>query len=83
MTVLDKNAGRRTLAEVTLEMSDAPTIILRDDGVIFDLTKIADRATYEQPVLTPVGIDRVIVGGETAVKDGELVRSDLGRSVRR
>lgn len=38
MTVLDKNAGRRTLAEVTLEMSDAPTIILRDDGVIFDLT---------------------------------------------
>lgn len=38
MTVLDRNAGRRTLAEVTLEISDAPTIILRDDGVIFDLT---------------------------------------------
>ena len=53
------------------------------DVVIFDLEKIADRATYDQPVLPPVGIDRVIVGGETAVKDGELVRSDLGRSVRR
>lgn len=53
------------------------------DVVIFDLETIADRATYTQPVLTPVGIARVIIGGETAVKDGKLVRSDLGRSVRR
>ena len=53
------------------------------DLVIFDLEKIGDRATYTQPVLPPVGIERVLIGGETAVEQGKLARGDLGRAVRR
>jgi len=53
------------------------------DIVIFDLEKIEDRATYTQPVLPPVGIEWVLIGGEIAVKSGKLVRDDLGRAVRR
>jgi len=53
------------------------------DIVIFDLEKIEDRATYTQPVLSPIGIEWVLIGGETVVRNGELVRDDLGRAVRR
>ena len=52
------------------------------DIVVFDLERIEDRATYTQPVLPPDGIDWVLIGGETAVRNGELIRDDLGRSVR-
>lgn len=52
------------------------------DIVVFDLNRVEDRATYTQPVLPPEGIDWVLIGGEVAVKNGELVRDDLGRSVR-
>ncbi len=52
------------------------------DIVIFDLENISDCATYTDPVLPPKGIDWVLIGGEVAVKDGVLLRDDLGRSVR-
>jgi len=52
------------------------------DIVVFDLNKVEDRATYTQAVLPPEGIDWVLIGGEAAVKEGQLVRDDLGRSVR-
>jgi Na+-driven multidrug efflux pump len=45
MTVFDRNAGKKILAEVTLDLSDAPRIILRDDGEIFDLTDADAMAT--------------------------------------
>lgn len=38
MAVKDRNKGRRVLAEVTLDLNDAPTLTLRDDGEIFDIT---------------------------------------------
>lgn len=38
MVVRDRNAGRNVLSEVTVDMSDGLTIVLRDDGEIFDLT---------------------------------------------
>lgn len=53
------------------------------DLVIFDPNTIADRATFEEPTLAPVGISRVMIGGRTAVLDGCLVNGTLGRSVRR
>ena len=52
------------------------------DIVVFDLTEVVDRATYTQPVLPPCGIDSVLIGGKVAVKNGVLLRDDLGRSVR-
>ena len=53
------------------------------DVVIFDPERICDCATYEQPVLPPIGIDRVLIAGQTALINGNIVRGDLGRAVRR
>ena len=53
------------------------------DVVIFDANKIADRAVFPSPLLSPAGIDYVLVGGELAARDCRIVRKDLGRSVRR
>ena len=52
------------------------------DIVVFDLNRVKDRATYTQAVLSPEGIDWVLIGGEAAVIEGHLVRDNLGRSVR-
>lgn len=52
------------------------------DIVIFDPETIADRATFAQPLLPPVGIDRVLVAGRTAAVDGCIVQGRLGRAVR-
>ena len=41
------------------------------DVVIFDYDKIADRATYEQPGLSPVGIDYVFVNGQVVIEQGK------------
>lgn len=53
------------------------------DVVIFDPETIRDKATFEAPDLAPVGIDWVLVGGEVACDHGHLVRTDLGRVLRR
>ena len=41
------------------------------DVVIFDYDKIQDRATYEQPLVTPLGIDYVLVNGQVVVDQGK------------
>ena len=38
MVVRDRNAGRRTKAEVTVDLNEGLGLILRDDGEIFDIT---------------------------------------------
>ena len=52
------------------------------DITIFDLDRIEDRATYDEPSLAPAGIAYVLIAGSTAVQDGELVDETLGKSVR-
>ena len=52
------------------------------DIVIFDPERIEDRATYAEPLLPPVGIDRVLIGGRTALLNGEVQNSELGRALR-
>ncbi len=37
------------------------------DVVIFDYDTLSDRATYEQPVLSPTGIDYVLVNGQVVI----------------
>jgi dihydroorotase/N-acyl-D-amino-acid deacylase len=39
------------------------------DVVVFDPATVIDRATYEQPLLTPIGVRAVIVNGRVAVRD--------------
>ena len=53
------------------------------DIVIFDPEKIVDCATFAEPVLPPVGIDYVLIGGEIAAKDCRIVSGCLGKSVRK
>lgn len=53
------------------------------DITIFDLDKIKDEATYQEPLKKPSGINYVIIDGKIALKDGEILRNDLGRSVRK
>lgn len=53
------------------------------DLVIFDPETIRDCSTFAEPMLAPVGIQRVIIGGRTAVIGGEIVNESLGRSLRK
>ncbi len=41
------------------------------DVVIFDYDKIQDLATYEKPLLSPVGIDYVLVNGQVVIENGK------------
>jgi N-acyl-D-amino-acid deacylase len=43
------------------------------DLVLFDPATVADRATFEDPFLLPVGIEAVLVGGRRVVARGDLV----------
>ena len=54
------------------------------DIVIFDLEKISDRATYEEPARVSVGFSDVLVAGERIVADGQVNVTILpGRAIRR
>lgn len=42
------------------------------DLVLFDPDRIIDRATYEEPRVPPLGIERVVVAGRTVVREGRF-----------
>jgi N-acyl-D-amino-acid deacylase len=52
------------------------------DVVVFDPALVADRATWDEPRLPPVGIERVLVNGETVVQDGSPTGKLPGRVLR-
>jgi N-acyl-D-aspartate/D-glutamate deacylase len=49
------------------------------DVVIFDYDKLQDRATYEQPLLSPEGIDYVLVNGQVVIDHGKHTGVRPGR----
>jgi N-acyl-D-amino-acid deacylase len=49
------------------------------DAVVFDFEKIQDRSTYEQPDLTPEGIDYVLVNGQIVVDHGKHTGARPGK----
>lgn len=51
------------------------------DLVIFDENTIRDGATFEEPTLPPVGIDYVLLNGQIAVKNNEILNDRLGRYI--
>ncbi|RLG60885.1 hypothetical protein DRN86_01425 [Candidatus Geothermarchaeota archaeon] len=53
------------------------------DLVIFDPRIISNRATFENPVLTPTGIKYVIINGKIALKDEARTEALSGRVLRR
>jgi len=52
------------------------------DIVIFDPATIRDNASFTEPTLPPSGIERVLIGGRTALVKGKMIESGLGRAVR-
>ena len=53
------------------------------DIVIFSYENIKDNATFDEPIKSPTGIEYVLIGGELALKSGEIVNDKLGTSVRK
>lgn len=53
------------------------------DVVVFDATRIADRATFAEPHQYSTGIDEVLVNGVIAVDHGRYTDSRAGRVLRR
>ena len=53
------------------------------DLVLFDADTIADGATWERPLESPVGIELVMVGGETVVRQNVPTGAMPGRVLRR
>jgi dihydroorotase/N-acyl-D-amino-acid deacylase len=48
------------------------------DVVVFDPAAIADRATYDDPLLPPVGVPHVVVNGVLTVQNGKLTGARPG-----
>ena len=53
------------------------------DMGIFSYENIKDNATFDEPIKSPTGIEYVLIGGELALKSGEIVNDKLGTSVRK
>jgi N-acyl-D-amino-acid deacylase len=53
------------------------------DVVIFDRDQVADRSTWAEARLEPVGVDRVLVNGEAVVVSGVPTGATPGQLVRR
>lgn len=49
---------------------------------VFDYDTIADRATYEEPTLPPVGIDFVLVNGQLVLDHGRFTENRPGKVLR-
>jgi N-acyl-D-aspartate/D-glutamate deacylase len=52
------------------------------DVVVFDLERIMDLATYEEPNQYPAGIECVIVNGRVTVQNGSHTGARAGRVLR-
>lgn len=53
------------------------------DLVVFDPDRIASRATYQNPRVSPVGIDYVLVNGQVAVERGSYTGALAGEMLRK
>ena len=53
------------------------------DLTIFDYEQIIDKATFDDPVKAPLGVEYVIVNGKLAVKKGKLTANNSGKVIRK
>lgn len=49
------------------------------DAVVFDLARIQDRATYQEPTLPPEGINYVLVNGQVVIDQGKHTGAKPGQ----
>jgi N-acyl-D-amino-acid deacylase len=52
------------------------------DLVVFDPGSVTDRATFDDPLLSPLGVSEVLVNGVVVVSEGELTGIKPGRVLR-
>ena len=52
------------------------------DVLIFDPEAVMDRSTFSEPLLSPTGIDWVLIGGRPVLRDGIILDRRAGKSVR-
>jgi N-acyl-D-aspartate/D-glutamate deacylase len=52
------------------------------DITVFNPATVIDRATFEQPHQTSVGIEYVLVNGKVVLKKGQLTSARPGRGLR-
>jgi N-acyl-D-amino-acid deacylase len=87
-----RDRGTLTLEDAVRKMTSWPATRMRlmdrglvregmwADLVIFDLDRIDDRATYDEPTLFPTGIDLVVVNGVVVIdEDGRHTGTRPGR----
>ena len=51
------------------------------DAVVFDYEHVRDRATYDEPMLAPDGIDYVPVNGQVVVDNGKHTGAKPGKVI--
>jgi N-acyl-D-amino-acid deacylase len=52
------------------------------DLAVWDETTIADRSTYENPIVTATGVSHVFVSGQLALTDGKHTGATPGRALK-
>lgn len=52
------------------------------DLVVLDPERVTDRATYDDPTQTAVGVSHVVVSGQVALREGKLSEAHCGRALR-
>ena len=89
-----RNRGVLTLEDAVRRMTSLParTFGMRDRGlvregfaadlVLFDPSRVADKATFQQPHQFSEGFDLVLVNGTPVVDEGKLTGARPGRIVR-
>ncbi len=73
----------RTAARLGLADRGVIAIGRKADLVVFDAASIADRGTPQDPALSPVGIDSVIINGQIVLASGAPTGARPGRALRR
>ncbi|TWT77747.1 D-aminoacylase [Posidoniimonas polymericola] len=56
---------------------------LAADIVVLDAATFRDHATFESPTENSTGVRWLLVNGELAIDDGQLVKTDAGRTLRK
>ncbi len=49
------------------------------DVAVIDPARLQDKATFAEPGLAPTGVELVLIGGVPALRNGTVLRADLGR----
>jgi N-acyl-D-amino-acid deacylase len=81
-----EDAIRKMSSAVATRLSIEDRGLLKEgfyaDVVIFDPSRVADRATFETPHVLSTGIEHVLVNGTAVVRDGKHTGAKPGRIVR-